>query len=71
VENTNLDERLSILNAYYFPQGDGGGLYPSITPVNSFRVVFNRLFQTEFELLEDESYFTDHIRPFKFIPVSP
>jgi len=66
LKETNIKERLTILNAYYFPDGYGGLLYPSITPVNSFRLVFNRLFDTKFDLLEDQSYFTDHIRPFEF-----
>jgi hypothetical protein len=41
-----------ILNAYYVPDGDDL-LYESITPVNSFRVILNTLFDTGFELLED------------------
>jgi hypothetical protein len=36
-----LEERYSILNAYYFPDQNYEYLYPAITPVNSFRVVFN------------------------------
>ena len=38
-ERTNLRERLSILSAYCFPDRDFAGLYPGISPVNSFRVV--------------------------------
>jgi hypothetical protein len=30
--NTNFRERMSILNAYYFPDGDYAALYPGITP---------------------------------------
>lgn len=57
IENSNLDERLSILNAYFFPNGNYDSLYPSITPVNSFRVVLNQFFDTDFDLLVDESYY--------------
>jgi len=43
-----------VLNAYYFP-GDGKeDLYDSISPVNSFRVVFNRYFGAHYDLLEDQ-----------------
>jgi len=42
-----------VLNAYYLPDGDYGGLYGTITPVNTFRVVFNHCFGTDFEILED------------------
>jgi hypothetical protein len=48
--------RLSILNAYYVNERAKADLYPSITPVNSFRVVFNNYFGTSYPLLEDVSY---------------
>ena len=51
-------QRLPILNAYYLPgiQMDNV-LYPSISPVNSFRVVLNSYFGQTLPLLEDRSYF--------------
>ena len=42
-----------ILNAYYLPEKDNQLLYETISPVNSFRVVFNLYFDTDYELLED------------------
>jgi hypothetical protein len=68
-ENSNLKEAMSILNAYYLPGQVGTGLYPSISPVNSFRLVFNLYFETDFVLLEDSSYFTTQKYPFDFIAV--
>jgi hypothetical protein len=48
--------RNEILNAYYLP-GDGAkNLYPSITPVNSFRIIFDTYFGTHYDLLPDISY---------------
>jgi len=44
-----------ILNVYHLPVG-ANLLYPSITPVNSFRVVLNSVFGTDFKLLQDHSY---------------
>jgi hypothetical protein len=35
-------------------------LYPSISPVNSFRVVLNTYFQAGLPLLPDDTYFTSH-----------
>ena len=69
-ENTNLWERFSILNAYYLPGGDGAQLYDSITPVNTFRVIFNHYFGSDLELLEDESYFSTYDRPWGFTNVT-
>jgi hypothetical protein len=50
-------EMLPILNMYYLPNGGDGELYPSISPVNTFRVILNHYFNTDFEILEDISYF--------------
>ena len=50
--------RMPILNAYYLPGVESAGaLYPTISPVNSFRVVLNRYFESHLSLLADESYF--------------
>lgn len=51
--------RMPILNAYYLPgiQMDKV-LYPSISPVNSFRVVLNSYFDQKLPLLEDKSFFS-------------
>lgn len=48
--------RLDILNAYYLPAGGEKQLYPDISPVNSFRIVFNQYFGGTYPLLKDESY---------------
>lgn len=53
------EEGLSIFNAYYLPEDGERNLYPGITPVNTFRVIFNRYFGTDLELLPDRSYFTE------------
>jgi phosphoglycerol transferase MdoB-like AlkP superfamily enzyme len=41
------------LNAVYFPNKDYANLPDSITGVNMFRVVFNKLFHQNFPLLKD------------------
>lgn len=60
------EDKHAILNAYYFPDGDYLALYPTITPVNSFRVVLNQYFGGGFELLEDASYFSTGEDIFQF-----
>lgn len=45
-----------IYNAYYFGKNSGDGLYSTISPVNSFRIVFNNLFGANYPLLEDQSF---------------
>jgi hypothetical protein len=70
VENTYLPERMSIFNAYYFPDGNYARLYDSITPVNSFRIVLDQYFGLQLGLLEDKSYFSTWSEPYAFIDVT-
>ena len=50
--------RASILNAYYLPDGIEGKLYPTISPVNTFRVILDNYFGDHYSLLNDTSYDT-------------
>ncbi len=58
-----VDLRSTILNAYYFPNRDYSALYPTISPVNSFRVVFNQFFGTHFPILPDTTYYHNAEKP--------
>ena len=51
-----LAVKARILNTYYLPGVKKDALYPSISPVNSFRVLFNLYFNTNLELLPDKVY---------------
>ena len=55
--------RMPILNAYYLPDGGAASLYPTITPVNTFRMVFNLYFDGDYPLLADESFFSPALYP--------
>ena len=57
--------RMGILNAYYFP-GEQSGLYPEITPVNSFRLLFNTYFEEDIHVLEDVSYYSEYPEAYQF-----
>jgi hypothetical protein len=60
------NNRYTDLLAYYFPKGSGK-LYPSISPVNSFRLIFNEYFGGNYPLLPDLMYFGDN----KALPTDP
>jgi len=62
-------DQFKILNAYYMP-GHTDMLYPNISPVNTFRVLFNTYFGTDYPLLDDISYDSPipHIYDFTKIP---
>ena len=66
----NMKEQHAILNAYYFPGQKYDLLYPSVTPVNSFRIIMNTFFDGKYELLPDKNYFLPHGRPYDFIDVT-
>jgi hypothetical protein len=70
VKHTDLKERMSVLNAYYFPAQRYEGLYDSISPVNSFRVVLNTFHGANIKLLPDRSYFSKWSEPYQFIDVT-
>lgn len=51
-----MRQRMAIFNAYLLPPQCADDLYASITPVNSFRVVFNCAYGGNIPLLEDRVY---------------
>lgn len=66
-----LHEKFPILDAYYFPNKKTEQLYQSITPVNSFRILFNTYFGENYPLLEDKNYiFQDEENFYKFTDVT-
>jgi hypothetical protein len=67
--STYFLDRMSILNAYYLPGGEEK-LYDTITPVNTFRIVFDRYFDAKYELLADRSFYSSVQKPYKFIDVT-
>jgi hypothetical protein len=58
-------EKMQILNAYHLPGIRNGLLYESISPVNTFRLVFNEYFNTGLPLLDDRHYYSTLGDPFR------
>jgi hypothetical protein len=59
------DKHMWILNAYYLP-GHMEKLYPTISPVNTFRLVFDAYFGGKYDMLEDVSYFSPVPKLYEF-----
>lgn len=70
LEGNNFHERMPIINAYYFPDGDYSTLYEGISPVNSFRTVFNQYFGMDYPLLPDSSYYSTWSNHYDFLNVT-
>jgi hypothetical protein len=51
--------RQTDLLAYYLPGNGSSKLYPTISPVNSFRLIFDEYFGANYPLLPDETYISD------------
>lgn len=52
-----IRDRSANLSTYYFPDRNYDGLlYPEITPVNTFRVIFNKYLGGDYNILEDVTY---------------
>lgn len=63
--------KTGILNAYYFPDRRYEELGDDITPVNSYRALFNAVFGTDFDLLPDHVFvFPDDNRLYEFHDVT-
>lgn len=75
-ENPTKDgirERMSILNAYYLPDINEDGednTYDDITPVNTFRLVFNKYLNKSFDLLDDQVFYSTYAKPYDFMNVT-
>jgi len=65
-----LRQRMTILNAYYFPEDEELSAYEGITPVNSFRLIVNYYFDDTYDVLDDRIYFNKREEPYNFIDVT-
>lgn len=59
-DQRNLKTKIAILNAYYLPEDCDQDLYPTVSPVNTFRIIFNCVFDGNYRILNDQTYFSNH-----------
>ena len=57
--NESIEQKMSILSAYYLPDIEKNLSNDVITPVNTFRIIFNSYFNTNYDLLENKIYLSD------------
>ncbi|MGM0600164.1 MAG: sulfatase-like hydrolase/transferase [Candidatus Rifleibacteriota bacterium] len=69
-EKTNMKERLGCLYSIYFSDGDYKNFAPEMTPVNTFRIILNKYFNTDYKILENRSYFSSWNNRYKLIDVT-
>ena len=69
-QNEVIYRKMKILNAYHLPGEGNLLLYDTITPVNSFRIIFNHVFKENYDLLEDKMYYSEYGKELNFSDVS-
>jgi len=62
-------ERAGILNAYYLP-GSQVKPYETITPVNTYRLIFKAYFNGTNDYLDDRIFYSTYTRPYDFDEVT-
>ena len=65
-----MRERLSNLNAIYIPNEEYDLFYDGITPVNTFRIIENTVFDGEYLLLNDRLYWSTKDEPLNYEDVT-
>jgi hypothetical protein len=61
---------MSILNAYRLDGCQDTEAYADITPVNSYRYIFQKCFGSEIDLLDDRLYNSGYGEPLNFVDVT-
>lgn len=56
LSSEELKQKFAILNALYLPEIQNPPLYADMSPVNTFRLVLNLYFGTDFRILADKEY---------------
>lgn len=69
-DSEDIRTKMAILNAYYFPDGAENIIPEYVTPVNSFRYVFNNYFGQNLPIPENNSYLSNLDKPFKFFKIT-
>jgi hypothetical protein len=65
----NPEDKLSNFTAIHLPSGGNARLYPTLTPVNTFRIILDEFFGGDYPLLEDVSYYSTEGAIFDFTEV--
>ena len=65
-----IRERLSNLNAVYIPDEKYDLFYDGMTPVNTFRIIENTVFNGDYLLLEDKTYWSTKDAPHNYEDVT-
>jgi hypothetical protein len=63
-------DRMSNINYIFVADKNRSSLYDNMTPVNTFRVLFNSYFDTNFDVLDDRVFFSTYVKPYDFTGIT-
>ena len=69
-EEGSSSDRMSILNAIYMGDAQVGEIYSTITPVNTFRMLFGEQFDADLPLIQDASLFSIYDDPYEYAEIT-
>jgi hypothetical protein len=69
-DQTYSREQMRILNALYLPGAEPGLIPADLTPVNTFRLVFNRYFGTDLPMVANRNLYSNQVLPYSFMDVT-
>ena len=65
-----LKQKMFVMNAFYLPGVPNPPLYRTLSSVNTFRLIFNLYFGTDYPLLPDRSFVFIYRNLYKFLDVT-
>lgn len=65
-----LKQKMFVMNAFYLPAVPNPPLYRTLSSVNTFRLIFNLYFGTDYPLLPDRSFVFIYRNLYKFLDVT-
>jgi len=69
--DVELDRKLHILEAFYLPDLPDRSAFEGITPVNTFRLIFDAYFGADLPVLPNRTYaFADFDHPYRFVDIT-
>lgn len=65
-----IDDQMSVFIAIYLPEEYREKMNSEISPVNIYRMIFNKVFETKLSMLAEKSYYSSMKYPYNFIDVT-
>lgn len=69
-DKSDINHKMSIFNTVYFPDKNYDSFIKASSPVNVFRIIFNKYFASEIQLLPDRYFVGNMAYPYNLIEIT-